>query len=67
MGRTAFTEHQFLYRIFILLLPLWAVRPIQNFSASVKHLNFYSLKVLRPVKNLSACTVHLKFHYTYGP
>ena len=33
IGRTACTEPQCLYSRAIPLLPLWAVRPVQNFSA----------------------------------
>jgi len=33
MGLTACTEPQCLYSIAIPLLPLWAVRPVQSFSA----------------------------------
>jgi hypothetical protein len=42
MGRTACTEPQCLYSRAILLLPLWAVRPVQSLSACTRvHSTFY--------------------------
>jgi hypothetical protein len=41
MGRTACTEPQCLYSRAIPLLPLWAVRPVQNLSACTRaHFTF---------------------------
>jgi len=42
MGRTTFTEPQYLYSTAILLLPLWAVRPVQSLSACTVHIYLYS-------------------------
>jgi len=42
MGRTAFTEPQGLYSTAIPPLPLWAVRPIQNFRACTVQLYLHS-------------------------
>jgi len=42
MGRTACTEPQCLYSTAIPLLPLWAVRPVQNLSACTVELYLYS-------------------------
>jgi len=42
MCRTACTEPQCLYSTAIPLLPLWAVRPVQNFSACTVELYHYS-------------------------
>ena len=42
MDRTACTEPQFLYSRAIPLLPLWAVRPVQNLSACTVELYLYS-------------------------
>jgi len=42
MGRTACTEPQCLYSSAIPLLPLWAVRPVQNLSACTVQLYLYS-------------------------
>ena len=42
MGRTACTEPQCLYSRAIPLLPLWAVRPVQNLSACTVELYHYS-------------------------
>jgi len=42
MYRTACTEPQCLYSTAILLLPLWAVRPVQSLSACTVELNLYS-------------------------
>ena len=36
MGRTACTEPQCLYSTAILLLPLWAVRPVQSLSVCTR-------------------------------
>jgi len=41
LGRTACTEPQCLYSTAILLLPLWAVRPVQSLSACTVQLYFY--------------------------
>ena len=41
-GRTDFTEPQCLYSRDKLLLPLWAVRPVQIFSACTVHLYLFS-------------------------
>jgi hypothetical protein len=41
MGRTACTEPQCLYSRAIALLPLWAVRPVQNLSACTVELYLY--------------------------
>jgi len=48
----------------ISLLPLWAVRPVQNLSACTVELYLYSLPVwaVRPVQSLSACTVQLNLY-----
>jgi len=43
MGRSACTEPQCLYSRAILLLPLWAVRPVQSLSACRVELYLYSL------------------------
>jgi len=42
MGRTACTEPQCLYSRAIPLLPLWAVQPVQSFSACTIQLYLYS-------------------------
>ena len=42
MGRTACTEPQCLYSTAIPLLPLWAVRTVQNLSACTVQLYLYS-------------------------
>ena len=42
MGRAACTEPQCMYSTAIPLLPLWAVRPVQNLSACTVHLYLYS-------------------------
>jgi len=42
MGRTNCTEPQCLYSTAIHLLPLWAVRPVQNLSACTVQLYLYS-------------------------
>ena len=42
MGRTACTEPQCLYSTAVPLLPLWAVRPVQSFSACTVQLYLYS-------------------------
>jgi hypothetical protein len=42
MGRTPCTEPQCLYSTAIPLLPLWAVRPVQNLSACTVQLYLYS-------------------------
>jgi len=42
IDRTALTEPQCLYSTAILLLPLWAVLPVQNLSACTVHLQLYS-------------------------
>jgi len=42
MGRTDCTEPQFLYSTAILLLPLWAVRPVQSLSACTVQLYLHS-------------------------
>jgi len=42
MDRTACTEPQCLYSTAILLLPLWAVRPVQSLSGCTVHLYLYS-------------------------
>ena len=42
MGRTAFTEPQYLYSRATPLLPLWAVRPVQSLSACTVELYLYS-------------------------
>jgi len=41
MYRTGYTEPQCLYSRAIPLLPLWAVRPVQNFSACTVQLYLY--------------------------
>ena len=45
MGRTDCTEPQCLYSTAIPLLPLWAVRPVQNLSACTVQLYLYSPNV----------------------
>jgi len=45
-GRTACTERQCLYSTAIPLLPLWAVRPVQNLSACTVQLYLYSPQCL---------------------
>jgi len=42
VGRTACTEFQCLYSTAITLIPLWAVRPVQNLSACTVQLYLYS-------------------------
>ena len=57
----------------ILLIPLWAVRPVKSLSAcTMVHFTFtYTstpLWAVRPVQSLSACTtVHFNFTYTSTP
>jgi hypothetical protein len=83
MGRTACTGPQCLYSRTIPLLPLWAVRHVQSFSACTVELYFYSpygpyclysrtipllpLWDVRPVQGLSACTVELYLYSPCGP
>jgi hypothetical protein len=78
MGRTACTEPQCLYSKAIPLLPLWAVRSVQNLSARTVELYLYSpygpyglysraipllpLWAVRPVQSLNACT---RVHFTF--
>jgi len=67
MGRTACTEPQCLYSRAIPLLPLWAIRPVQNHSACTVQLYLYSLWTVRSVQSLSACTIQLYLYSPYGP
>ena len=77
MGRTACTEPHCLYSRAILLLPLWAVPPVQSLSACTVQLYLYSpqclystaipllpLLAVWPVQSLSVRTVQL---YLYSP
>jgi hypothetical protein len=50
MGRTVCTESQCLYSRAIPLLPLWAVRPVQSFSACTVERSLY------PPYGRTACT-----------
>jgi hypothetical protein len=47
MGRTACTEPQCLYSRAIPLLPLWAVRPVQNFRSCTRMLFTLTLPCVR--------------------
>jgi len=63
MGRTAFTEPQYLYSIAIPLLPLWAVRPLQTLSAVQYSYTSTPLWAVRPLQTLSA----VQYSYTSTP
>jgi len=61
MGRTAFTEPQCLYSRAIPLLPLWAVRPVQNLSACTVDLYLYF-----PYGPYSLYRASVPVHYSYN-
>jgi len=67
MGRTACTEPQSLYSIAILLLPLWAVRPVQNLSACTVELYLYSPQCLYSTAIPLLPSVPVQYSYTSTP
>jgi len=64
MDHTACTELQCLYCTAISLLPLWAIRPVQSFSACKVHLYLYSLYV--PYR-LYTASVPVQYGYNSTP
>jgi len=56
MGRTACTEPQCLYSTAIPLTPIWAVRPVQRYSACAK-MRFTSLTNLLTYERKSGNTL----------
>ena len=56
MGHTACTEPQCLYSTAIPLLPLWAVRPVQNLSACIRVHFILSLFTARIEEHTDLCS-----------
>ena len=67
MGRTACTEPQCLYSTAISLLPLWAVRPLQNLSACTVQLYLYSPQCLYSTAIPLLPSVPVQYSYTCTP
>jgi hypothetical protein len=71
MGRTAFTDLQCLYSRAILLLPLWAVRPVQNHSACTRvHFTFtftFMFGLVFPKDRFPVCSVQYSCSPTFYP
>jgi len=62
MGRTVCTEPQCLYSTAIPLLPLWAVRPLQNLSVCTVELYLYS-----PYGQYGLYRASVPVQYSYTP
>jgi len=67
MGRTACTQLQYLYSTAISLIPLWAVQPVQSFSACTVQLYLYSPQCLNSTAIPLLPSVPVQYSYTSTP
>jgi len=62
MNRTTSKVSQCLYSVVKSLRPLWAVRPLEKFSACTNQLNFTPPTRFRLIQLLSACKVEVNLN-----